>query len=232
MAVDYIGKCLLVEDLGKKILVIGDLHIGYEESLNQSGVLVSRGMFGEMVEYLERVFSRVGDVDEVVLLGDVKHVFGRVLGQEWKEVLSLIEYLEERCGKIVIVKGNHDKIIDAIASRGNVEVRDYYIVGGTCFMHGDRDFIEAHGVGRWVVGHGHPAVKISDGVKVEKYKCFLVGRFRGKEVVIVPSFFEGSLGSDPRENDMKMAWDFKLEKFVVKVVEGFEVRDFGELGKL
>ena len=50
---EFIGKTLLVESGGKKILVIGDLHLGYVESLNRVGVLVSRMMFKDMIDYFD-----------------------------------------------------------------------------------------------------------------------------------------------------------------------------------
>lgn len=37
MKIEYIGKCLLINVDGKKILAVGDLHLGYEESLNLGG---------------------------------------------------------------------------------------------------------------------------------------------------------------------------------------------------
>jgi putative SbcD/Mre11-related phosphoesterase len=233
--IEYVGKCLAVETGGKKTLVIGDLHFGFEEALNNAGVFVSRKMFEETVNYLERVFESVGEVDEVVLLGDVKHVFGSIMGQEWKEVLGFLDYLKEKAKKIVIIKGNHDKVIRGLANRAEVEVKDYYIVGEFCFLHGNRDFVENYDkkVKYWVLGHGHPAVKISEpgGVKVEKYKCFLVGNFKGKEVIVVPSFFDYSLGSDPRENDLGLIWPLKLGDFEARVVEDEELKvlDFGRL---
>jgi uncharacterized protein len=233
--IKYIGKCLLIEEKGKKLLVIGDLHLGYEEHMNQSGVFVGRQMFNEMIEYLDKVFEKVGDVDEVVLLGDVKHDFGSIMKQEWQDVLGLFEYLEDRCKKITIIKGNHDKIIEPIARKSDVEVKDFYIWEGYCFIHGDRDFDEIYGkeVKYWVVGHGHPAVKISDGVKVEKYKCFLIGRYKKKKVILVPSFFAYNEGSDPRDNFLGMVWEFDFEKFEVKAVgKDLEVLDFGLLKNL
>jgi putative SbcD/Mre11-related phosphoesterase len=236
---EFIGKCLLVEEKSKRILVVGDLHLGWEESLNRTGVFVSRKLFDEMIEYLDRVFYKTGRVDEVVLLGDVKHEFGTIMGQEWKDVKSLFDFLLEKCGKVVIVKGNHDVILEPIVrSYEKVELKDYYIEKSVCFMHGDKDFVEIYskGIKTWVLGHGHPAVKLSEkvGAKVEKYKCFLVGNFKRREIVIVPSFFEGNLGSDPRENGLGLAWNFDLDKFNVKIVgeDGLEVLDFGKLGKL
>jgi len=233
---EFIGKCLLVEEQGKKILVIGDLHLGFEEALNKTGVFVFRKMFSEVIEYLDRVFEKIGNVDVVVLLGDVKHVFGRIVGQEWNDILGLLDYLEDKCKKIVVIRGNHDKIIGPIAKKRGIVVENYWVVGRFCFLHGDKDFVENYDkeARYWVVGHGHPAVKISDGIKVEKFKTFLVGKYKRKNVILVPSFFDYNLGSDPRENDLRFVWDFNLKKFDVWIVQDdkLEVLDFGKLDEL
>lgn len=247
--VKYIGKCLYVEtvDKGEKrgILAVGDLHIGYEEVLNQSGVFISQEMFKDMTSYFDKVITNIdhfeGKVDYVVLLGDVKHDFGRILRQEWKEIMGLFDYFESKLntgGKIMIVKGNHDKILEyLVEKKKGVALRDFFIVGEICFVHGDRGFEDMldSDVKCWIMGHGHPAVKLSDGVKMEKYKCFLTGKYEGKEIIIVPSFLEYSEGSDPRENDLGLAWNFDLERFHVKIVGAdgnLEVLDFGILKKL
>ncbi len=236
----YIGKCICINVRGKKILVIGDLHLGYEEVLNEAGVFVTREMFKEMLGYLDRVFDRVGGVDYVVLLGDVKHNFGGILRQEWNDVLGLFDYLEGKLngnGRIVITKGNHDNILEPIVrKREKVKSVEHFVIGEYCFVHGDKVFSEMNegGIKYWIMGHGHPAIKLSDGIKVEKYKCFLVGKFGGREVVIVPSFFEYSEGSDPRDSGLGMAWNFDYGKFDVRVVESGELKvlDFGKLGRL
>lgn len=237
----YMGKCLLVEERGKRILVVGDLHLGYEESLNIKGVLIGRESFNEMLGYFEKIFEKTGKVDKVILLGDVKHVHGKILRQEWRDALGLFQYLKKKLnkdGKIIIVRGNHDKILGPILRKvGGIEIRDYFVFGKYCFMHGDRDFkgIWRGGIRNWIMGHGHPAVRLSSGAKTECYKCFLTGRFKGREIIIVPSFFEHSLGSDPRGNELGLAWDFNFGRFRVLIVgDGgdLEVRDFGLLGDL
>lgn len=238
--IKFIGKCLLIKSNGEKILAVGDLHLGYEEFLNEAGVFVSRGMFKEMIEYFENIFAKIGRVEKVVLLGDVKHEFGNILRQEWKDVLNLFDYLKDKCEEIIIVKGNHDRVIEPIAKKRSVEVSDYFIFDEFCFLHGDTDFpkseIYSGKIKYWIMGHGHPAVKLSDKVKVEKYKCFLEGSYRGKKIIVAPSFIEANEGSDPRDSDLGMAWDFDLENFEVKIVSSdagdLNVRDFGVLRKL
>jgi len=237
--IKYIGKTLLVESNNEKVLVIGDLHLGFEESLNRTGVYVSGKMFEESISYLDRVFDRVGrnkEIGKVILLGDVKDAFGGITREEWGDVLKLFDYLEDKCKEIIIIKGNHDAVIEPLAKRRDIKVVDYFIFNEYCFVHGNKDYEEIYNkkIKFWIMGHGHPAVKISDGVKVEKFKCFLVGKFKRRNVIIVPSFFEGNVGSDPRENNLRMAWSFSLKKFEVKVVQedNLEILEFGELGGL
>jgi uncharacterized protein len=264
---EFIGKCLYLKvDDGsggrkkeKGILVVGDLHLGYEESLNRSGILVTRKMFEEMIKYFDSVFEELErreredgkerKVNEVVLLGDVKHGFGKGNKQEWGEVLELFDYFIGKMnkgrgfgdGKIIVVKGNHDNYIVNIAGRRKVDVKYYYVVGDgknkIAFLHGNRKVEEIEGkeINKWVMGHGHPAVRLKDEKtgKEEMYKCFLEGRWKGREIVIVPSFVDYKEGTDPREHDMKLAWKFSLNEFDVKIVsEDLKVLEFGALGKL
>ena len=233
--IEYMGKCLLIRQMEKNTIVVGDLHLGYEEALNKAGIFVSRKMFVEMIEYFDKFFDRVGKVEEIVLLGDVKHDFGSILRQEWEDTLNLVKYFKQKSKKVIIIKGNHDKIVEQLAKKGDVKVVDYYIDGEICFIHGERDFEEIHNkkIKYWILGHGHPAVVLKDGVKEEKYKCFLSGKYEGKEIVIVPSFIEHNEGSDPREHDLGLAWNFQLEKFKVRVIgENLQVFEFGNLRKL
>ncbi len=221
-----------------KILAVGDLHLGYEEILNESGIFIGRKMFQEMIEYFDVLFEKIGKVDKIVLLGDVKHDFGKIYKQEWSDALGLFDYFYNHMnkkGEIVITKGNHDTIIEPIAKRANVKVVDFYAFEQYCFLHGDRDFKEIYDekIKYWIIGHGHPAVKLSEGAKMESYKCFLSGNFKGREVIIMPSFFDYREGSDPRDSELKLAWDFDIEKFRVKVVgEDLSVLDFGILKNL
>lgn len=236
----FIGKCLLIESDGERVLVVGDLHLGYEEALNRGGVLVGRKMFDEMISDLNAVFGEVGEVDKVILLGDVKHDFGGISKQEWKEVNAILDYLESMCKRVVVVKGNHDNILEPILKKRKIKLLGVYIWNGFAFLHGDDDYEEIwqDAIQTIIVGHGHPAVKLREkgGVKEEKYKCFLSGRFRGKKMVVVPSFIDYYVGSDPREDEMVMAWDVDWGNFDVFIVSEdsskMDALSFGKLKKL
>jgi len=230
--IKYVGKCLLIEHEKEKVLVIGDLHLGYEEALNKSGVFISRQMFDEMISDFNAVFGEVGHVDKIVLLGDIKHDFGGISGQEWGDVTRLLRYLKPLGDEIIVLRGNHDTILEPIMKKIGLKLKDYCIWKEFCFVHGDEDFdkIWEKKVEWLVVGHGHPAIKLREGSKMEKYKCFLVGKFRRKNMIVVPSFIEYYAGSDPREEEVVLAWDVNYNNFDVKIVgEKLEVLDFGKL---
>jgi putative SbcD/Mre11-related phosphoesterase len=233
---EHFGKCLLIKTK-KRILVAGDLHIGYEESLEKSGAFVGRKMFGELIAEFNLIFAKIGKVDEIILLGDLKHDFSKLTIQERQELNKLFNYLLFHCKKIIITLGNHDNYLLNVDLKREIEVKDVYIDEEVCFFHGDRDFAEIRDkkIKCWVLGHFHPAILLGEKkrAKCEKYKCFLEGNFEEKRVIILPSFFEGSEGSDFEESRMKMPWKFNLKNFKVLIVgENLEVLDFGKLKSL
>jgi metallophosphoesterase superfamily enzyme len=147
--VEFVGKCLYVESLnGKRILAVGDLHLGYEESLNFSGVFVSRQLFKEIIGDLEEIFrvleKEEKKVDEVVLLGDVRHEFGRLGRQERSDSDKLFDFFEKRGVRVVIARGNHDTIIEPLARARGIEIVDVYRVDEIAFVHGNKDWKELH----------------------------------------------------------------------------------------
>ena len=195
---EIVDRCLFWK--AEKILVVGDLHLGYEGVLKESGVSLSLGQMEENYKIFKKIFKKTGKVDKIILLGDVKHYFGKVLKQESEDFVNLIYFLRENLlknGKIVITKGNHDSLLEPIIKNyKDVDIVPYLIERGVLFFHGDKKSLESVGFKLFdkkiklvVEGHFHPAVVLSDGSKKEKYKCFVYGEFLKKKSIIVPSFF-------------------------------------------
>ncbi len=236
MKIEYVGKCLLLEDSDERVLVIGDLHLGYEGAMRASGVMIPVKLYDKCIRDFDEIILRAGGfVNNIVILGDVKHEFGWILDDEWKMIIKFIEYVKTKCNKLVIIEGNHDKVLFPILNKIGVVGVDYYLWKNVAFAHGDKKFDELYneGVNYWILGHGHPAVTLNEGAKKEKYKCFLVGKYKEKGkrgVIIVPSFFPLIEGTDARDFDMKFAWEFDFDKFEVYVVgEDLKALDFGKL---
>lgn len=231
--IKYIGKCLLIDEEREKVLVIGDIHMGAGGRIG--GIDIAAKMFKEMISELDRVFTKMGEVDKVVLLGDLKHDFSTLTEDERFGLVNLFDYFEEKCKEMVVVKGNHDNYLLNITAGRKIKVMDYFVWKSFAFLHGDRDFIEIYDkkIACWVMGHLHPAVSLQEGIKVERYKCFLVGNFKGRKIIILPSFIEIGEGIDVLQGESNLAWNFDLRKFNVLVVgEDEKVLDFGELRKL
>jgi len=238
--IEFIGKSLLIEKDNEKILALGDLHLGFEEVLREGGVMLPFNIFKEVIRDFDKLFEKVGKVDKVILLGDLKHEFGRISMDERKEIGEMFNYLRRKSKEVILIKGNHDVIIEPIVKDlERVELVDYFLLGDMGFLHGDRDFPEIHDkkIRTWIVGHAHPAITLYEegGSKKEKYKCFLTGRYKGKEIIVVPSFFEVNEGTDVLGGfDLGLVWNFNLKKFKVKIIDerSLEVLDFGALEKL
>src|SRR4030042_5331474 len=127
----FIGKTLYFPE--RKVLVLGDLHLGWEESLNEQGIFVPRRQFQEIVRDLNEVFEKIkkekieGEgrikeeleekIKEIVVLGDLKHEFGEISEQEWREVKGILDIFKAKAEKVVLIKGNHDTILEPIAER-------------------------------------------------------------------------------------------------------------------
>lgn len=232
---EYIGKCLLIGESGERVLVIGDLHLGYGGALRASGVMVPVKIYERCVKDFNEVIEFTGKVDKIICLGDLKHEFGTILYEEWQEIENFLKILQSKCKELIIIEGNHDKILFPILRKLGVVASDYYLWKDFAFFHGDKDVegIYERGVKYWVLGHGHPAITLYDESKKENYKCFLVGPFRRNKIIVVPSFFPLIEGTDPRDFDLGFFWKFNFKNFNVKIVgDNLKVLDFGKLEEL
>ena len=213
----------------EKLLIINDLHIGYEEALQHKGVLVPRFQLEEMRNMLERVFRQVRP-ETIIVNGDLKHEFGRILRQEWKEILAFFDFLAEHTKKIILIKGNHDVIIGPVAERKGVEVVKELRLGDTLIIHGDA-LVET-AAKRLIIGHEHPAITLREGSKGEKYKCFLRGKWKRKELLVMPSFNPLLEGTDILKEQLLSPFLMDLQNFYVFIVGKENVFAFGRVGGL
>jgi len=114
-------------------LVIADIHIGYEEALNKQGILVPRLQFKEMVKRMESIFTLLKNksIKKIIVNGDLKHEFGTISEQEWRNTLKFIDLLAKHCKEVVLIKGNHDTILGPIARKSDVKVVEHYVIEST-----------------------------------------------------------------------------------------------------
>lgn len=215
-----------------KTIVVGDVHIGYEEALNKQGILVPRFHFAEIIGRMERILD-LTKPEHVILLGDVKHEFGTISDQEWRETLQFLDLILSRAKKVVLIRGNHDTILGPIARKRNLEIVSHLIMDDILLIHGDRiPQIMPPGITTIIIGHEHPAVTIRDTIRAETFKCFLKGVWKRKNLVVVPSFHPLSEGTNVlQERLLSPFLQQDLSMFDVFVV-GNTVYSFGKLKNL
>ncbi len=213
----------------EKTLIVNDLHIGYEEVLHRKGILVPKFQLLEIIKQMEEIFRNVKP-KKVIINGDLKHEFGTVLRQEWKEVLQFLDFLLWNVPEVIVIQGNHDPIIKPIAEKRSVNVVKEYVVGETIIVHGDKT-VETKAK-RIIIGHEHPAVTIREGSKWEKYKCFLKGKWKGKEIIAVPSFNPLLEGTDVLKEEVLSPFLKNIKNFEVYVVSKWEIFRFGKVKEI
>jgi len=224
-----------IRDLGlvinKNVLVLADFHIGLEEALNKEGVLVPRNQFRDIVERLKKILGKT-KFRKIIINGDLKHEFGTISKQEWSQTLLLIDMLSRHAEKIILIKGNHDTILGPIAEKRKVEVADEIMVGKILICHGhkltkSKNFQKAETI---IIGHEHPSISIREGARAEKFKCFLFGSYKGKDLIVMPSFNPLVEGADVTREKVLSPYIKNVGDFrAVVVSDDGKTYDFGKI---
>jgi putative SbcD/Mre11-related phosphoesterase len=216
----------------EKVLIIADLHIGYEEALNKQGVLITRNQFKETIELLNKILGIVKP-KTIIINGDLKHEFGNISSQEWRETTKILQLLSDKA-QVILIKGNHDTILGPIARKGGLEIVDSYCVGDICIIHGDKvlNNEKTQKAKTLIIGHEHPAISLREETKTEKYKCFLLGKWRKQNLIVMPSFLPIIEGSDILKEDILSPYlKQNISNFKIFIL-GDKVYDFGKLKDL
>jgi len=214
----------------EKILVISDVHLGIEGEMQFKGVLVPKYHFKELMKKFKYIFSKVKP-ETIIILGDLKHEFGRISEQEWRELLRFFDYLSQNSKKIIILNGNHDPFLGPIARKRNLEVVKEYQLNNILFAHGDYEPKLTKKIKKLIIGHEHPAITLREKTKVEKFKCFLKGKYKKRDLIVVPSLNLLVEGNDILNKEF-ISPVLKQQNFEVFVVEKNEVYAFGKLNKI
>ena len=162
---------LLLENNAEKVLVIADLHLGWEVTLARQGIHVP----SQVPRLLEKLRKIVQDTDpqQLVLLGDVKHAVAKVELEEWKYVPEFFEGLVELIPSVQVVPGNHDGNLEPLTPPSvKIHQPQGLVVWGTVgLFHGHAwPSPTLLGCKHLVMGHLHPIVAFRDplGIRITK----------------------------------------------------------------
>jgi uncharacterized protein len=235
-------------------IIFSDFHLGYEEMLTSKGTLVPRFQLKDTIERLDKIFQLIKKTNKkipllkedkaqkaknpitkpiktIIINGDLKHEFGRISNQEWRDVLRLIDYFSRKTEEIIVIKGNHDITLAPITRKRNVTIKQHHIIDNLLIAHGDAidDNAADKSVNTIIIGHEHPAIGLKDTNRVEYYKCFLVGKWKKKKLIVQPSFNLLTEGSDVLQRRFLSPYLEKgIDNFSIFVV-GVNILPFGKV---
>ena len=131
-----------VYDLGlylkkESVLIISDLQLGYEENLNKQGILIPRFQLKDIKKNLEILLKKLKP-KKVVINGDLKHEFGTISDQEWRDSLRIFDIILKYSKEIILIKGNHDIVLEPIAKKRDILVVENLIIENLLILHGHK----------------------------------------------------------------------------------------------
>lgn len=182
-------------------VVLADLHIGFEQVLEESGIHVPVSQFPKMKRQIFEAIEKFRP-KKVILAGDVKHEFSKAIVEEWVEILELVRELKSTAKEVRIVRGNHDNFLIPILKKEEVPLDDPYLLdGGNLILHGHKEVMLPEAK-RIFIGHIHPAISIRDDLAEKvKLRCLLKGRLWDAELYVLPAISPYALGYDLLEGE-------------------------------
>ncbi len=217
-------RCLILDD--GPTVVIGDLHLGYENALEKEGMFIPRINTEAIRDSLNGILDRY-EPERVVLLGDIKHEFQRSSYKSREDVRSIIKLVDE-AAEAIVIRGNHDNFLQNIVASMGINTLDYIDIMGFRLEHGHVD----SGIRPVIIGHEHPSVRIPGELSGSmKLQCFVVAK--GQGVIVIPPFSPFASGNDLNPGPGAVMAP-ALKTCDLSKVDVYGVSDMGlmELGKL
>ncbi|MCL5100886.1 MAG: metallophosphoesterase [Candidatus Marsarchaeota archaeon] len=224
---------LFVKD--RKMLVIGDLHLGKELAMKTSGIHL-----GNVPEVISR---RILDLKNrkkatsIAFLGDVKESISYPTNEEMAALRTLFRKVSDT--KVVVAKGNHDAYLEDFTKRFglDVNIKKEFIFEDFALMHGNfipsKEALEKRHI---IIAHGHAAV--NTGIGDEKVWIFAkpgkAAVKRNSKLIIAPAFNDLITGSRINANLKKFIPLFNKDVFDFYNAEvyGLDKKRIGIIGDL
>lgn len=156
---------LLFENADERVLVVGDLHIGWELTLAQQGIHVP-SQTSKLLDRLLDVISK-SNPTRIVFLGDVKHTVVGAGLEEWRDVPQFFEKIVPLVSDIQVIQGNHDGNLEPMTPP-QVKIlppSGIALWGKYGLFHGHAwPAPELLGCESLIQGHLHPVVAFTDAL--------------------------------------------------------------------
>lgn len=160
----------LVKTRKELILVITDLHIGWEMALSKKGIYVT-SQTPKLLKKLTDLIT-IHKPRKLLVLGDVKHTIATAEKTEWQDIPDFFNEVVRRIEETCIVRGNHDGNLEPLLpDRVRMLPATGIAIGDIGFFHGHQwpspSLLRCRTL---VMGHVHPTVGFRDpaGFRITK----------------------------------------------------------------
>ena len=178
------------------LIAIADLHLGLEGSMTSKGSYVPKFQLEDIKKEIQEL-QKETEASRILVNGDLKNQYSTSYTEK-QELDEFLQHLQENFDEVILIRGNHDTILDNTAEKHGLELRDYYLEKEVLFTHGHmklEDIEEEYDT--VVIGHEHPALALTDDVGVkEKSSCVLYGESDGLNIIVLPAYSKISNGSE------------------------------------
>lgn len=158
---------LLIEEGSERILVVGDLHIGWEISLTDRGIYIPSQVSKIQTKLLQVIEEY--KPTRLIFLGDVKQAIPRISLEEWRAVPEFFETTQKVVGDVSVTLGNHDGDLEPLTpSTVRILPSSGMVVGNKTrigLFHGHAwPSPEVLASELLIMGHIHPVVWFQDRI--------------------------------------------------------------------
>lgn len=151
----YKSRALIIAEQSRHYLVIGDLHIGFEEKFRVSGISIQPRL-DKLIGELSELISE-HKVTDLLVNGDVKSGTDEISKYEWENVPKFFEKMTNLC-QVSVIPGNHDAGLQhLIPPDVNVLDSNGIMISKILILHGHtRPLPKFQDCEQLVMGHVHP----------------------------------------------------------------------------
>lgn len=178
--------------IDERIMVCSDLHLTHKSPIFDSLKSLKR-LFLNAKDYFEKRSNK-----KVELFVIINQMFDSVGGADYfnrEKTKNLVDFLIKNFNKIVYVAKNHKGVINNYLEHFNIISKDYFITKNILFLSEDKIFEPNEKFNTIILGHESPNI-YDINEKKNCFKCFIYGKYKDKNLIILPSFATPSFGVD------------------------------------
>lgn len=216
----------------EQILIISDIHLGYEKHLQGYGITVVKDKEHQTVTQIKKVLQHYKHkIKTIIINGDIKEEYTAINWDEKEQIAKLVVLLKKEVKNVIFIKGNHDALLPIVLQKFDMPYYNTYQIGLYFFTHGHKIHKIPKESKYLIIGHAHPAISMTDGIRSENFKCFMLGKYKDKTLIVLPSFIDLTRGFDIRLGDFLTPYLRKnenIDDFDIIATEQEHCLDFGK----